>query len=87
MGALDPLPGYPVGGTGLVEPKGIPQPGFEQVVGTMDRRPVSIPGEGIPYREPTPAGVLRAPDKLDYCLPGEAPRHAEVRKSGSPEVR
>lgn len=74
VGALDPLPGYAVGGQSHIPPKGVYDTTYPvQDPSGFDRRPRVIAGEGIDSRQGDTAGAMRPMEKTDYCLPSETP--------------
>ena len=73
VGALRPLPGYEPGIQRGPDVGGIPQPNWYTKTGDWDKRPVIT---GITEKPAQPAGVMRAQEKTDYCLPVETPQPA-----------
>jgi len=74
VGALDPLPGYAIGGMHDGAPRGVYNTTMpKQDIADMDRRPRVIAGSGTDVREPPVDAVIRDMDKDDYCLPEAVP--------------
>lgn len=72
VGALDPLPGYAIGGMHDGAPHGIYDTTMpKQDIAVMDSRPRVIAGSGTDVREPPVDAYIRDMAKDDYCLPEE----------------